>query len=133
MDKIYEELIYRALEARKNAYCPYSNFAVGAAVLTKKGKIYTGCNVENASYPNGICAERTAISKAISEGERDFVAVAIASASEKMAYPCGMCRQFINEFASDELKIYLVNNENKVMLETFNELFPHGFSRKDLN
>src|SRR6185503_11160346 len=90
------ELIARAVEARQWAYAPYSGYAVGAALLTASGKIYDGVNVENAAYPDSLCAERVAAVKAVSEGERDFVALAVATANA--ASPCGSCRQFLSEF-----------------------------------
>ncbi len=125
-------LIKKACQMRDSAYCPYSNYRVGAAVLAD-GKIFTGCNIENASYSAGICAERTAAAKAVSEGCLKFEAVAIAVFSDDYAYPCGICRQFLSEFASSQMEIYLINKYNHVRKELFAELFPHSFSKKDLN
>ena len=88
----YKKLISASIDAQKNAYAPYSKFVVGASVLTKSGKIFCGANIENASYPAGICAERVAVSKAISEGEKDFFAICITASNNEFCYPCGICR-----------------------------------------
>jgi cytidine deaminase len=114
-----------ATEIRKNAYAPFSKFRVGAALLTAEGKIYTGVNVENSSYGATICAERTAFVKAISEGEREFVALAI-SAGETEALPCGICRQFIYEFAPEIAIITGTDNEN-INIRVLEALLPMGF------
>lgn len=114
-----------ATEIRKNAYAPFSKFRVGAALLTAEGKIYTGVNVENSSYGATICAERTAFVKAISEGEREFVALAI-SAGETEALPCGICRQFIYEFAPEIAIITGTDNEN-INIRLLEDLLPMGF------
>ena len=119
------ELISAATEAAKNAYSPYSNFRVGAALLTKSGKVYTGCNVENASYGLANCAERTAVFKAISEGEREFEMMAIGSVGG--VYPCGACRQVLNEFAPD-LKLVLGDFEGNLTGESsLRDLLPNAF------
>lgn len=123
-------LFKKALEAKEMAYVPYSGFKVGAALLTKQGNIYTGCNIESASYSPTNCAERTAIFKAVSEGEKNFEAIAITGDSE-YTYPCGVCRQVIREFAKD-LKIYIVKNENEYREYTLKELLPHSFGPEDL-
>lgn len=122
------EDIYRlAKEAMQNAYAPYSNFKVGAAVLGESGKLYSGCNVENASYGLTVCAERTAILKAISEGEKKIRAIAIACSSGKPAFPCGACRQVMAEFAfAEDMNIYLVTDQG-VETYTLAELLPHSF------
>ena len=124
-----------AQDARKNSYSPYSHFRVGAALLTKSGKVYTGCNVENASFSATNCAERTAIFKAVSEGERDFEALAIVGGREgetaPFCAPCGVCRQVISEFCSKDFKIIL-GNEDKFKAYTLDELLPLSFSDKDL-
>lgn len=99
------ELVAQARQARRNAYAPYSHYPVGAAVLAKSGKVYTGCNVENAAYPSGLCAERVAIFKAVSEGEREFVALAVVTSN--LGSPCGACRQVLSEFAADDAVIVL--------------------------
>ena len=103
----YKLLLEKAYEGRENAYAPYSNFKVGAAVLAENGKIYTGCNIENASYGATNCAERTAIFKAISEGNRKIRAIAIVGADDEYTYPCGICRQVIAEFADKNTEIIL--------------------------
>ncbi len=129
MDK--KLLIKKALEAKEKAYAPYSKFRVGAAILTRTGKIYTGCNIENASYTPTICAERTAIAKAVSEGERDIVAIAVTGDS-KWTYPCGVCRQVIREFGKDAIVI-IVNTEDEYKEYKLSELLPHSFGPEDLN
>ncbi len=125
-----QELIILANEARKNAYAKYSNYPVGAALLGKSGKIYTGVNVENAVYPLTICAERVAIFKAVSEGEREFEAIAIVT--DNGGSPCGSCRQVLAEFGMD-IKIYIANGEEKLLEETtVKELLPRAFGAEDL-
>ena len=128
-------LMQMAQEARKNSYSPYSHFRVGAALLAKSGKVYTGCNVENASYSVTNCAERTAFFKAVSEGERDFVALAIFGGREgetaEFCAPCGVCRQVIAEFCAKDFKI-LLGTEEKFKAYTLEELLPLAFSDKDL-
>ncbi len=119
------KLIEVARRAMENAYAPYSGLKVGAAVLTKDGKIFTGVNIENASFGLTVCAERVAIFKAVSEGYRDFVAIAITSSRGKIL-PCGACRQVMAEF-SDDLKIVL-GDENEVEIYPLSELFPASFS-----
>ncbi|MBM3130202.1 MAG: cytidine deaminase [Chloroflexi bacterium] len=106
-----ENLVTRARAARQNAYAPYSRYAVGAAVLAKSGKIYTGCNIENAAYPSGLCAERVAIFKAVSEGEREFTALAVVTANAGAM--CGACRQVLSEFAADDAVIVLAPARGK--------------------
>jgi len=126
------ELIDLAFEARNNAYVPYSNYAVGAALLTKSGIIYKGCNVESCSYTPTTCAERVALLKAVSEGEREFVAIAVvggpkdATHLEDIASPCGVCRQLIYEFGPDTLIIGATSKENYYVLP-ISELLPKGF------
>ena len=129
-------LIRAALAARQFAWAPYSNFMVGAAVLTTSGKIYTGCNIESASYSPTNCGERTAIFKAVSEGERDFAAIAIVggprdSAQLGYAYPCGVCRQFIYEFGTDILVI-CAKGPDSYYTKTISEMLPHGFGPSHL-
>ncbi len=120
-----QELIDAAKNVSKNAYVPYSGFQVGAALLTKSGKIFTGCNVENSSYGLTNCAERTAVFKAVSEGETEFTELVIFSNTDELFYPCGACRQVISEFSSN-LKVTVVSLKDK--LETnIAELLPHGF------
>lgn len=127
-----EILIQKAIEAKKMAYAPYSQFHVGAALLGKSGKIYTGCNVENSSYPAGICGERTAISKAVSEGETEFQAIAIAGSlkdqdAEQYCMPCGICRQVMAEFCKEDFIILAVKNETDYKEMTLGELLPESF------
>lgn len=119
-------LITKAKEAMKNAYTKYSGFNVGAALLTKSGKIFTGCNIENSSYGATICAERVAFAKAISEGERDFEAIAIVSSSGDFTYPCGICRQFMSEWGT-QLKL-IFENGKETKTYTLNQLLPEAFT-----
>ena len=128
----YSLLTEKAREAMEYAYAPYSNFKVGAALLTESEKIYTGCNIENASYGATNCAERTAFFKAVSEGERTFTAIAIAGGTVgedpvEYAYPCGICRQVMQEFCTDDFVIYVVKNEQDYQSYTLKELLPYGF------
>ena len=125
-----EELVQKAIEYREHSYSPYSHFAVGAAVLTKSGKVFGGCNIENASYPVGICAERTAIVKAVSEGERDIVALAVVGDTLGPCSPCGMCRQFIAEFKIP--KIIMANLKDARKTVTLAELLPYAFTDEDM-
>ena len=131
MDKVSnQELCEEASLAAGFAYAPYSKFHVGAAVRTKKGLVFTGCNVENASYGLTICAERTALVKAVSEGHRDIEAIAISV--KNAASPCGACRQFIAEFGSDII-ILLCDANGKLVEETnIATLLPRGFGKRDL-
>ncbi len=121
-----EELVKIADEAKEFAYSPYSKFKVGAALLGKSGKIYTGCNVENSAYGATNCAERTAIFKAVSEGETDFEKIAIMSSSGDFTSPCGICRQVIFEFMQDG-EIVLGTNKGEVKSYAVKELLPEGF------
>jgi cytidine deaminase len=121
-------LFLKAQSVLYNAYAPYSNFKVGAAVLTKSGKVYTGVNVENSSYGATICAERSAILSAVSDGEKDFAAIAIASSSGE-AYPCGICRQFMYEFG-DDIRIITGEDSDNLNVHTIEELLPKGFRLK---
>jgi cytidine deaminase len=128
----YKKLVEMAYEAMENAYVPYSNFNVGAALLTKSGKVYTGCNVECASYGATNCAERTAIFKAVSEGEKEFAAIAIVSRTKDITYPCGICRQVISEFADGDLDIILAKDmEYKVF--KLSEMMPFAFDKSELD
>ncbi|MDD3225703.1 MAG: cytidine deaminase [Clostridium sp.] len=131
-DKNLKMLVLKAYEGRKKAYVPYSKFKVGAAVLGEDGKIYTGCNIENASYGATNCAERTAIFKAVSEGNRIIEAIAIVGVENDYTYPCGICRQVICEFASEDIKIILGKNENEYIVKTLDEILPGAFTKKDL-
>jgi len=120
-----KELFRMAVKASENAYVPFSNFHVGAALLTKDGKVYTGCNVENSSYGATICAERTAMVKAVSEGEREFEAIAIAG-NGGTSWPCGICRQFMFEF-SDDMRVISGEGEDELKSYRLNELLLEGF------
>ncbi len=122
------DLVKEAIKAKDNAYCPYSKFRVGAALLTRK-KIYTGSNIENSSYGLTICAERVAVFKAVSEGDSDFIEIAISSDTDRFVYPCGACRQVLSEFVKD-IKITLVNKTGKQKIVYLNEIFKEGFLLK---
>lgn len=134
----HEELLKTAIEARKNAYVPYSHFAVGAALLAKSGKVYRGCNVENAAYGPTNCAERTAFFTAVCAGEREFEALAICGGPagkpvSELCAPCGVCRQVIREFCPDDFPIVLTTDGTKLYETTLAELLPLSFSADDLN
>lgn len=122
-----KELVDLAYEAEKMAYAPYSKFSVGAALLTEKGNVYMGCNVENSSLGATVCAERTAALKAVSEGDRRFSAIAVVSSSEEFTYPCGICRQFLSEFMKDDGRIILHDREKGIKVYTLGELIPEAF------
>lgn len=135
---IHEELLKTAIEARENAYVPYSHFAVGAALLAKSGKVYRGCNVENAAYGPTNCAERTAFFTAVCAGEREFEALAICGGPagkpvSELCAPCGVCRQVIREFCPDDFPIVLTTDGTKLYETTLAELLPLSFSADDLN
>ena len=121
-----KELYEVALEMTAKSYAPFSKFRVGAALLTKDGKLYTGCNVENSSYGGTICAERTAFVKAVSEGDLEFEKIAIASSGGE-AWPCGICRQFMKEFCDDDFVIITGNDADSIRTYTLGELLPEGF------
>ena len=125
-----EELIAVAKKYREFSYSPYSKFKVGAAVLTKKGNVYGGCNIENSSYPVTNCAERTAIFKAVSEGEKEFEAIALIVDTEGPCSPCGACRQVMGEFHIDKIIMANLKGDKKVV--TLEEVLPFAFSEKDL-
>ena len=124
-----DELVALAKEARCNAYAPYSGFAVGAALLATSGRVYTGCNVENASYGLSICAERVALFKAVAAGERGFTAIAVVT--ETGATPCGACRQVLQEFGGD-LRVIVVDLRGERRVYALEELLPHGFTARQL-
>ncbi len=131
-EKEIQELISRALEARKNAYAPYSDFRVGAALLSDSGEIYTGCNIENSAYTPTNCAERTAFFKAVSEGVRSFRAICIAGGPgerepEEPCPPCGVCRQVMLEFCGPEFEVILAVNGQQYEVYTLDRLAPMGF------
>ena len=138
LDKdMQKKLAGAAIRARERAYAPYSNFKVGAALLASDGVIYTGCNIENAAYSPTICAERTAFAKAVSEGARNFKAIAIAGWKEAgepgMAYPCGVCRQTMMEFVEPRaLEVIVVRSEEDWRVHRLEELLPYGFGPNNL-
>lgn len=121
-----DELKSTAVSMLERAYCPYSHFAVGAALECADGTVFTGCNVENAAYSPGICAERTAVVKAVSEGHTDFVRIAIAGRSADHCVPCGVCRQVLREFAPD-MEIICLNGKGEEKAFTLSQLLPHSF------
>ncbi len=127
MDYDYKLLMEKAKKASKKSYSPFSKFAVGAAVLAKGGKIYTGCNVENSSFGMTICAERCAIFKAVSEGVREILAVAIFSPNEDDCYPCGACRQVMYEFQGEEEVVVITNHEDNLNIRKLSDFLPYGF------
>src|SRR3989304_6951189 len=124
-----EDLLAEAKIVRKKAYAPYSNFKVGAAVLTIDGKIFTGCNVENSSYGLSICAERSAISNAISSGYKKFTKIAVVTDSEPPASPCGACRQVIFEFG-DDIEVIMANLKGDIKIMKIDELLKDGFTHR---
>lgn len=131
------ELIREAISARKHSYAPYSGFMVGAALLTKAGRAYQGCNIENAAYTPTSCAERTAFCKAVSEGDREFTAIAVAGwprdGSPGYAYPCGVCRQVMMEFCDPErFRVLVAAGEEDYRVYTLKELLPCGFGPESL-
>ena len=121
-----DELKAAAVAMLDRAYCPYSHFAVGAALECADGTVFTGCNIENAAYSPGICAERTAVAKAVSEGHTDFVRIAIAGRSADFCVPCGVCRQVLREFAPD-IEVICLNGKGEEQVFTLSELLPHSF------
>ena len=126
-----KELVKEAKRAAESSYAPYSHFNVGATLLTKDGKVYSGCNIENAAYSPTNCAERTAFFKAISEGEREFSAIAIVGGKNldftDFCPPCGVCRQVMSEFCDGDFRIILGRNDEEVRVYTLKELLPEGF------
>ena len=125
------ELVERALEMRRFSYAPYSHFRVGAALECEDGSVYTGCNVENAAYGSSLCAERTALVKAVSEGRRRFVRLAVAGDSADYCWPCGACRQMLREFGTD-LEVLAANREGAYVSISLEELLPHSFGPETL-
>ncbi len=125
-DEQARQLVEMAREARQKAYVPYSHFPVGAAVLTGTGRVFTGCNVENAAYGSTICAEQTAVVKAVSEGEREIVAIAVVADTEGPCSPCGLCRQVISEFGK-EIRVVMANLAGRTSVKTIGELLPATF------
>jgi len=127
----FKKLIKEAEKARKKAYTPYSKFQVGAAVLCADGKIFTGCNIENASFGLTVCAERVAIFKAISEGSTKFEAITVIGDTDKPCSPCGACRQVISEFGED-IPLIMANLKGDVKIKKIKELLPEAFGKNDL-
>jgi cytidine deaminase len=131
MDFPVEKLIGAAAAARGKAYAPYSKFKVGAAILTKDGHCYTGCNIENASYGLTCCAERVALFKAVSSSERSFKAIAVTAGTKEFCPPCGACRQALAEFGTD-IKVYMANETGEYQMQTVAELLPLSFTAEAL-
>lgn len=131
MDK--QQLIEQAGNARQRAYVPYSKFPVGAALLTKDGNVYKGCNIENSGYSMANCAERTAMFKAISEGEREFSALAVVADTPGPVSPCGACRQVLSEFCPADMPVYLTNLEGDLLETTVGQLLPGAFKAEDMH
>lgn len=132
------DLVNRAIQARERAYVPYSHFAVGAALLTKDGKVYPGCNIENSSFGATNCAERTAFFSAVYAGEREFEAIAIVGGPEgkpvsQLCAPCGICRQVMREFCDLDFKIYLSKGDGTYFVSSLADMLPFSFSKEDLN
>ena len=129
----YKVLIKEAVAAKEMAYAPYSHFRVGAALLTKEGKIYRGCNIENVAFTPTNCAERTAFFKAISEGEKEFAAIAVTGDADDYLYPCGVCRQVMVEFCDlQEFKVIVANTEDDYKVFSLGELMPGAFNAEEL-
>lgn len=124
-----KELVEYALKARHNSYSPYSKFRVGAAIITQNDKLYTGVNIENASFGATCCAERTAVFKAVSEGETKIKAIAIASDEENYIYPCGICRQVLSEFCEADTKILCSNKDGEFVSHRLGDLLPQAFTK----
>lgn len=131
-----KELCKEAIDAMKNAYAPYSGYKVGAALLTEKGKLFAGCNIENAAYTPTVCAERVALFNAISSGERNFTAIAVAGGKDGVISgafpPCGVCRQVMAEFCAPDFTVLVVTGEDSYKKYTQNELFPQAFTPKNI-
>ena len=127
-----QELCSVARTMLKQAYAPYSRFPVGAALECSDGSVFTGCNIENAAFSPSICAERTAVAKAVSEGRRDFVRIAVAGSTEAFCPPCGVCRQVLAEFAGDDLEVLLVNSRGEIQVSTLGALLPGRFDGENL-
>lgn len=131
MDKI--ALMEEAKKARELAYAPYSKFKVGAALLTENGEVYKGCNIENAAYSLCNCAERTALFKAYSDGNKQYTALAVVADTDRPVSPCGACRQVISELCPSDMKVYLTNLKGDVAEMTVSELLPGAFTAEDLH
>lgn len=127
-----DKLIDEAIKMRNKAYVPYSKFPVGAALLTKSGKLYTGCNIENAAFPVTCCAERVAIFKAIADGEKEFAEMAVAADTKRPVPPCGSCRQVMSEFFDQSMNIHLTNMNEETKTISMEKLLPFSFLPTDL-
>src|SRR5699024_9875668 len=127
-----QNLLKEAKNIKNNAYVPYSKFPVGAAVLTRSGKVYTGCNIENAAYPVSCCAERMAIFKAIADGAHDFSEMAVVADTERPVPPCGSCRQVMSEFFDSNMSIHLADIHSETKTVTMEELLPFSFQAEDM-
>lgn len=132
LSKEYIDLMKEAMKYREQAYVPYSNFKVGAAILTEEGKLYGGCNIENASYGATNCAERTAIFKAVSEGVKKISAIAIIGDVNQITYPCGICRQVILEFGDENVDIIVFTNLENYEIIKLKDIIPYAFTKLDL-
>ncbi|MDO4564527.1 MAG: cytidine deaminase [Clostridia bacterium] len=131
--ELQDKLLDLAYEARERSYSPYSNYKVGACLLAKSGRIYQGCNIENASYTPTICAERNAFFKAVYEGEREFEAIAVVATGNTPSFPCGVCRQVMAEYCEKDFLIITGNNDrSRVVVCTLDEMLPYSFGPKDL-
>ncbi len=131
------DLIKIALDIRSKAYCPYSGFAVGAALLCNDGSVYTGCNIENSAFSPTVCAERTAFFKAISDGKKDFVKIAVVGGNaekepDNYCPPCGVCRQVMKEFCSADFEIIIAKNTDEYKTKTLAELLPESFDKREV-
>lgn len=132
------QLIELALQTRQKAYCPYSGFAVGAALLCADGSVYTGCNIENSAFSPTNCAERTAFFKAVSEGKREFVKIAVVGGNadsvipENVCPPCGVCRQVMREFCSAEFEVIMAKSTEDYKVMTLSELLPESFDKREV-
>ncbi|EME28324.1 Cytidine deaminase [Galdieria sulphuraria] len=129
-EQTLQDLKRQAVEVKKNAYVPYSHFPVGACICAQSGQLYSGCNVENASYGLSICAERTAVVKAVSEGNTCFRAIAISTDTTGEVWPCGACRQFLSEFGN--FPVIFIGHDGSIRVEMVNHLLPRNFSKADL-
>ena len=120
------ELVQKAIEMQEHSYCPYSNFPVGAALLCEDGRVFTGCNIENAAYSPTLCAERVALGKAVSEGHTSFRRIAVAGGGKRPCVPCGVCRQMLLEFSPD-LEVICIGEGDEILTTTLRELLPFSF------
>ena len=131
-DQEREKMLDLAYEVMARAYTPYSHFQVGACLKGANGKYYLGCNIESASYTPTNCAERTAVFKAVSEGEREFESIVIVCSGKSPAAPCGVCRQVLREFCKDDMPVVFADKDRNVIESTLGELLPHSFGPEDL-